>query len=80
MATTEQIENFSRFATQLSQVEGVDLPLHVIFDRWHAEKHKENDLLAIQASDRDYQNGERGRSVGEFLQDFDATRAANRRK
>ena len=74
MATAKQIEKFSRFAKQLSDQEGLELPLDVIFERWHAEVHKDDDLLAIRASDRDYNNGERGRPVAEFLQEFDETR------
>lgn len=74
MATIQQIENFSRFAMQLSDEEGSEIPLDVIFQRWHAEVHKDDDLLALQASDRDYSNGERGRPVAEFLKEFDETR------
>ena len=80
MASIEQIEQFSRFAKQLSEEEGMEIPLDAIFDRWHAEAYKDADLLAIQASDRDYQNGERGRPVEEFLQEFDASRAADKSK
>ena len=80
MATTEQIDKFSRFAKQLSDSEGAELPLEVIFDRWHAEVYQDDDLLAIQASDKDFQNGERGRPVADFFQEFDATRAADESK
>ncbi len=80
MATTEQIEQFSRFAKQLSEEEGTELPLAAIFDRWHAEATKDQDLLAIQASAKDFDNGERGRPVEEFLQEFDAARRADKSK
>jgi len=80
MATAEQIDKFSRFAKQLSDEEGAELPLEVIFDRWHAEVYRDVDLLAIQASDRDYQNGERGRPVADFLQEFDASRTVDKSK
>jgi len=78
MATSEQIEKFSRFAIEISEEEGTELPLDVIFDRWHAAAYKDEDLLAIQASDRDYQNGNRGRPVTEFLQDFDVSRRTDK--
>jgi len=65
MATSEQIDLFSSFAKQLSEQEGTELPLDAIFDRWHLEANKDQDLLAIQASDNDYNRGERGRPVAE---------------
>jgi len=73
MASSEQIEQFNLFAKQLSVGEGLGIPLDVIFDRWHTESHEDQDILAIQASDRDYERGERGRPVAE--QDFDAMRS-----
>ena len=71
MATSEQIEKFSRFAKRISDEEGVEIPLTAIFDRWHAEVYQDEDLLAIQASHRDYERGERGQPAEKFLQEFD---------
>ena len=77
MATSEQIDLFSSFAKQLSEKEGAELPLAAIFDRWLLENNKEQDLQAIQAADEDYNRGERGRPVAEFLQEFNAASKAN---
>ena len=57
MATSEQIDAFIRFAKQISEQEGADLPLDAIFDRWHEEAYREEDLHAIQASAHDYEHG-----------------------
>ncbi len=80
MATIDQIEEFSRFAKQLSEKEGKELPLDVIFDRWHEEAFQDEDLLRIQASVRDYENGERGQPAEEVLTEFRAERAAGKNK
>jgi len=78
MATFEQIEAFSHFAKQLSEKEGLELPLEVIFDRWHEEAFRDEDLLRIQASVGDFENGERGRPVEEFLAEFESKRSAGK--
>ncbi len=80
MATIDQIEDFSRFAKQLSEKEGKELPLDVIFDRWHEEAFRDEDLLMIQASVRDYENGERGQPAEEVLAEFRAERTAGKNK
>ena len=80
MTTTEQIEDFIRFAKRISNEEGAEVPLVVIFDRWHTELYKDQDLLSIQASHRDFEQGERGRPIAEFLQEFDAQHSTENSK
>jgi len=80
MTTIEQIDEFTRFAKQLVEKEGTELPLDAIFDRWHEEAFRDEDLLRIQASVNDYDSGERGRPVEEFLADFDSQRRADTSK
>ena len=80
MATTDQIDEFSRFAKQLSEQEGKEIPLDIIFDRWHEEAFRDKDLLRIQASVRDYENGERGQPAEEVLAEFRNERAAGKNK
>lgn len=70
MTTIEQIDDFSQFAKQIIEQEGDDLPLDVIFDRWHRKAFPQEDLLRIQESVSDYESGERGRPVDEFLSEF----------
>jgi len=72
MSTIKQLEDFTRFTKHLLEEEGQELPLDAIFDRWHTEAFRDDDLARIQASVTDYENGERGRPLGEFLTEFDA--------
>ena len=80
MATIDQIEEFSRFAKLLSEKEGKELPLDVIFDRWHEEAFRNDDLRRLQASVRDYENGERGQPAEEVLAEFRVERTAGKKK
>jgi len=80
MATSEQIDAFSRFAKLLSEQQGDELPLDAIFDRWHEEAHRDEDLLRIQASMRDYERGERGQPAEEVLAEFRAEREVGGKK
>jgi len=77
MASIKQIDEFTRFAKQLVEKEGIELPLDAIFDRWHEEAFRDEDLLRIQVSVNDYENGNRGRPVEEFLAEFDAQQSAD---
>jgi len=76
MGTIEQLEDFTRFTKLTLEKEGRELPLDAIFDRWHEEAFRDEDLARIQASVNDYDNGERGRPLNEFLAEFDAKQAA----
>jgi len=80
MATIEQIDQFTRFAKQLVEKEGAELPLDAIFDRWHEETFRDEDLLRIQASVNDYDQGERGQPAKEVLAEFRADRVAGKNK
>jgi len=77
MASIKQIDEFTRFAKQLVEKESIELPLDAIFDRWHEEAFRDEDLLRIQVSVNDYENGNRGRPVEEFLEEFDAQQSAD---
>jgi len=70
MGTIEQIEEFTRFAKLLVEKEGAGIPLEAIFDRWHEEAFRDEDLLRIQASVDDFNNGERGELAEEILANF----------
>ncbi len=80
MTTLEQIEQFSLFAKQLVEKEGAELPLDVIFDRWHEEAFQVEDLLRIQAAVQDYENGNRGQPADVVLAEFRSERAAGKQK
>lgn len=77
MTTIQQIEDFSRFAKQLVE-EGNELPLDAIFDRWHEEAFREEDLVRVQESVNDFKNGERGRPIEQFLAEFDSRQRADK--
>jgi len=80
MATIEQIDEFTRFAKQLVEKEGSELPLNAIFDRWHEEAFRDEDLLRIQSSVNDYEKGERGQPANEVLAEFRAERGTGKNK
>ena len=77
MTTIEQLNDFSRFAKQVVEQEGKELPLDIIFDRWHRQAFAEEDLQRIRASASDYESGERGRPVEEVLSEFKAKSSEN---
>ena len=66
MRTSELIEDFAQFAREQVNQRGEDLPLETLFDEWQLTHPPREDWLAIQASLRDLENGETGRSFGEF--------------
>ena len=73
MSTIDQIEAFTTFAkNQLGsgQVRSIDDRYH----QWRQQAFQDTDRLAVQASIRDFQNGERGQPLDEFLAEFDAER------
>ena len=72
MATIEQIQDLSHFIQRLPQRERDALSMDDIYQRWREQAFREEDLLAVKASLRDFENGERGRPVTEFLEQFDA--------
>jgi len=74
MATTAQLQDLSRFIATLPSGERNALSIDEIYERWREQAFRQDDLLAIQASVRDFENGERGRPIEEFLADFDKER------
>ena len=66
METLSQIEDFSAFAKgQLDA--GPDRSIDDLFEEWRQRIFKKTDALAVQASIRDLENGERGEPLDEFL-------------
>ena len=76
-ATEELIENFRTFALERLG-RGADLSVDELYDSWRQENPDEEqaseDLLAVKASLRDMDRGERGRPFDEFARDFRARR------
>jgi len=67
----EKIDDFTTFAkSQVSKEENVSID--TLYDRWRELAFREEDALAVLASLRDLENGERGQPVEEFLADFDS--------
>lgn len=73
-ATEELIESFRSFALQRLGREDGDLSIDELYDCWRQEntddEQAREDLLAVQASLRDMERGERGRPLEEFARDF----------
>ena len=72
MTATQQIENFTAFAKAITQQEGEDISLDEIFDRWWQEQHRNEDLEAIQAAEKDYENGDPCELARDVLNDLRA--------
>ncbi len=72
MATSlQEIDGFARFAKEkLEKVKQEDLSLEEILDEWRVNHPPADDLLAIEASLREMENGEHGRAFEEFSQEF----------
>ncbi len=70
MQTSELIEDFAQFAREQLLQRGDELPIDVLFDEWRILHPPSDDWLAIQASLRDLENGEAGRSFDDFAAEF----------
>ncbi len=71
MATTvKEIEDFTRFAR--ARIEASEEPLSIddLFDQWREDCPSAEDALAIRASIRDTEQGESGRSLDQFADEF----------
>ena len=66
MTISEQIADITVFAQAISQQEGEDISLDVIYDRWWQQRHREEDLAAIREAHAEYESGERGEDAREF--------------
>lgn len=71
MTTLQQIDDFANFARQLAEAEGEHVPMDDLYDRWREQAYRDEDRAAVLASIRDFENGDRGRPVQEFLADLD---------
>jgi len=74
MTASQQIDAFTEFARAIVAQEGEDISLDRIQDLWWEERHRDEDLAAIQAAVDSYKAGERGRPVDEFLAERRAAR------
>jgi hypothetical protein len=79
MTATQQIEDFTAFAKALAQQEGEDISLDEIFDRWWQEQHRNEDLEAIQAAVKDYENGDRCEIARDVLTDLRASELGSKK-
>ncbi|TWU62619.1 hypothetical protein V7x_43540 [Crateriforma conspicua] len=69
----EQIEDFSSFAkSRLGSDDSVSID--ELYSQWRSQAFKDVDQMAVAASVRDLEAGERGQELGEFLADFDKER------
>lgn len=76
MTLFEQIDDFSRYAKEFVLRESVEIPIDELYDQWRAEAFHDEDLRAIKASVRDYEDGQCGRPMAKFLSEFDGERTA----
>jgi len=70
MAISEQIKELTAFALTVSQQEGEDISLDVVYERWWQARHQDKDLQAIQEAHAQYESGERGELAREELNNF----------
>jgi len=76
METINQIEDFAMFAKdQLDASQ--DRTIEDLFEQWRQHAFRDTDSLAVRASIRDLENGERGEPLDDFLAEFDAERNAS---
>ncbi len=74
MATIDQLQDFNRFVQLLPQSDLANLSVDEIYERWREQAFRQEDLAAIKASLRDFENGECGRPITKFLGEFNAER------
>ena len=77
MSTLDQINDFSAFAkSRLGSGEQVDIDQ--LYDEWRSKAFADIDALAIKASVRDLEKGERGEPLDEFLANFEQEQKQDR--
>lgn len=64
------LQDFNRFAREQVLKNGPDQTIDELFDRWRTERPPGDDLLAIQASLRDADAGERGKPLDEHVEEM----------
>ena len=71
MSVTEQlVQRFAEFAKGRLR-DNVNLSIDSLYQEWRAARFADEDRWAVAASLRDMENGETGRDVAEFLDDFE---------
>ena len=60
-----ELQEFNRFAREQVSKHVADQTIDELFDQWRTENPPGDDLLAIQASLRDADAGERGKPIDE---------------
>lgn len=76
MATIEQIDDLYRFAKGMPADEREALSVDELYDRWRTQAVFDEDVRAIQDSLDDYNRGERGEPIDQFLSRVRAERTA----
>jgi hypothetical protein len=77
MSTLEQIEDFSTFAkSRLGSDDSVSID--ELYSQWRGQAFKDVDQMAVAASVRDLEAGERGQLLDEFIAEFDSERKAKK--
>ena len=77
MATITEITDLNQFMLSLPEGEREGLTIDALYERWRELAFRSEDLLAVKASLRDFENGQRGRPFAEFLSEFDTERCHN---
>lgn len=67
--TQQQLESFARFATARI-LNDCSQPIEEVFFDWWTSQYRDDDRAAVEASLRDLQTGETGRSFDEFAKEF----------
>ncbi|MGN6544272.1 MAG: hypothetical protein ACTHK7_04435 [Aureliella sp.] len=74
ITTVQLLDQFRQFALQRLSNEGKELSLDELYDEWRTQNPTNEaigqDRRAVAASLRDFDRGERGRPVGQFVAEF----------
>ena len=74
MSTLDSLHEFSAFASE-RLAESSDPTIDELYEEWRSKKFEEIDAVAVMASVRDLESGERGQPLDKFLADFDREKA-----
>lgn len=69
MNTLDLLNDFSTYAK--SRLSGEQVDIDQLYDEWRRQAFADVDALAVRASVRDLDSGERGEPLDEFRSDFD---------
>ena len=70
-AMTELEPEFDEFAQFARRHCSAGVTIDELYDRWRSQVFRDNDASAVMASMRDLEAGERGKSLDEFLSEFE---------